>query len=515
MTPAGSHRRFLFWFARQNLFAPATARSTQVNRQTVALVTFFSLTSLGLALGVWRVRVERQMRDRLNLCLFIGSPNETARIDAEMVRKIRSDVPKVLHEPDKFLCFPFSEVKYLWYEEASPGQSRGDNTPEYFGRTIATGDPLLQSREIIEGPGAANPNFQGVAISTIMRRLLKIPRPLPPTLRLRHPITSLPLEVPLAGVLKPGELPFGHDFVIPESVEDTYINTEPDIPSRIVDTGPVPDDWPTPGGSTPMPKDFDRALNRLRLAIPKENPPAKPGGKRTWRLTSKVRPEPTRLQWQASVGSLLATMKAAGLNSPDSFLKIRIPDAAAPDRRTLYQMAALYVGDDPDLQPAATAVRALQFKANESIIESLAAIGRTSRGALTILGAVAAVFLINGWSNMYVIQRLRSERMRSEIGMLKAIGMDGQSLLKIVLVEALILWVGGTIRGIALGLILGYACAWAFIAERPSEIWTAFACPWWLCLLLLSTTFTTFLASSVLASRESRLAPPIETLRGS
>lgn len=208
-------------------------------------------------------------------------------------------------------------------------------------------------------------------------------------------------------------------------------------------------------------------------------------------------------------------MAKAGKKAPDSLLDIWTPGKGNPVRRTSYEMAGLYVGDDPDLKPAAAAVRPLQFKANESVIDVLESIGRTSRLALAILGGVAAVFLFNGWANMYVIQRLRSEQMRSEIGMLKAIGMDAASLRALLLIQGLILWVGGTVRGFALGLLVGYACAWLFVAEAREEVTTAFACPWWLWTPVLATTAIAFLVSSILASRDARRASPIETLRGS
>jgi ABC-type lipoprotein release transport system permease subunit len=209
-------------------------------------------------------------------------------------------------------------------------------------------------------------------------------------------------------------------------------------------------------------------------------------------------------------------MVAAHFSPSDEFLKIPPPEDAPPViERTAHEMAGLYVGDDFDLKPAAAAVRPLQFKANESVIEALEAIGRTARLAFLILGLVAAVFLFNGWSSMNVIEQLRCEQMRAEIGMLKAIGMDQRSLRNLLLTEGLILWVGGTARGLVLGLATGYACAWLLIANTPDEVLTAFACPWWLWLSLLGTTAVSFLCSSLVASRAARTAPPIETLRGS
>jgi hypothetical protein len=191
MTP-GRRREFLVWFARQDLFAPGALRATRVNRLTIALVTFFSLTTIGLSLGVWRVQVERKMHDRLNLCLFIGNPNEGQRIAPAVLEQIRSEVPKHLHEPEKFLCFPFSELRYNWFTAGT------DSSFELLGRTLAAGDPLLQSRKVEEAPPLRDRGRPGVVITPAMRRQLKLPTPLPATLRLRSPVTGLEIPVPLA-----------------------------------------------------------------------------------------------------------------------------------------------------------------------------------------------------------------------------------------------------------------------------------------------------------------------------
>jgi hypothetical protein len=503
MTP-DSRLRFLLWFARRDLFAPGALRATRVNRQTIALVTFFSLTALGLSLGVWQVRVKRQMRDRLNLCLFIGDPNQGLQVTPAVVERIRSEVPRQLHQPEKFLCYAFSEVRYDWFVEGADSRSL-----ELRGRTIADGDPLLGSRELAERPEAGQPGRAGVAITPSMRRLLKLPTPLPATLRLRSPITSAVLEIPLAGVMKKGELPFEHEFVMPESVEAELIRKDPNTPSPFVDTGPIPADWPA---IDRLPPAVQRAFQRYKWAPPQPSP----RDRRVWRITSKLAPAPTRMLWNAYLLGLHGTMVELGYSRSTDFLIFWTPpDPQAPVGRTGHGMAGLYVGDEPDLKPAAAAVRSLQFKANESVIDALESIGTSSRLAFLILGLVALVFLFHGWSSMYVIQRLRSEQMRSEIGMLKAIGMEARSLRSLLLTEGLILWAGGTARGVVLGLATGYACAWGLIAETPDEVLTAFACPWWLWLPLLTTTALTFLGSSILASRAAREAPPILTLKGS
>ena len=125
------------------------------------------------------------------------------------------------------------------------------------------------------------------------------------------------------------------------------------------------------------------------------------------------------------------------------------------------------------------------------------------------------MLLASSCANLKVIQELRSELKRGEIGMLKAMGMSSGLLSGVFLYEAALVWVVGTVVGLSVGFGLGAVLSWVFIVpSTPAKILVGFWCPWYIWLLPLITG-PTFLFSAFWGIRRARRSPPIVTLRSS
>ncbi|MCU1527352.1 MAG: transporter permease, partial [Frondihabitans sp.] len=115
---------------------------------------------------------------------------------------------------------------------------------------------------------------------------------------------------------------------------------------------------------------------------------------------------------------------------------------------------------------------------------------------------IAAVGLVNSLS-LNVIQR------RREIGLLRALGFSRRQVREMIFAESIQLTVTGTICGLALGTIYGWAGALAAISSDGhvgGYFWLSF--PWWLFVsLLVAAALLATVASLIPSRRATRISP--------
>ena len=489
--------RFLFGFAWQDLFERNARRTTRVLLVTVAVLSGFTLAVYGLALGYQRVRLQRLQRDPLALCLWATVPTLGDKVKPEQIAALR----RRLGESS---CFPFREAEMDWF--VRPKNEELAHSTSLTGRTLAPDDPLLQSFPLRSGRGFEQADAEGVIVTESMLRILD-QRADVTSLRLRARASGEPIDVAVLGVTQ-APLPLGHTFLMTEEYHRRLLTEDPNPAVANVRTGPVPASWPEPEH---LPQTVKNALDSYNILPPRIEKRAD-GGK-VWLLESSDNPQ-LRSNWLACVNRIHQLMLESDrrLKPAPDFVRIVLPGTAPRAQLPAgYDGVGIYVGDLPQLKPAAEAAQEAGLSVNRDVIEQIEAIGRASRAAVLLLTLVVVVLGTLSFWNIKVIQELRSLQKVSEIGMLKAIGMSNGLLRQVYLTEAALVWALGTVGGTALGLTTGLAASW-MLAEHPEERWTAFYCPWDVWLGVAGMGGVACWLSTLFATQRARRGSPIETL---
>ncbi len=79
------------------------------------------------------------------------------------------------------------------------------------------------------------------------------------------------------------------------------------------------------------------------------------------------------------------------------------------------------------------------------------ALGRANLGVLFLISGISIATVAYGALNLFAIGSLRSQLMIAEIGMLKAVGMTAGQLRTLMLFEATVVWLAGTLIGVPAG----------------------------------------------------------------
>ena len=525
--------RFLHWFALSDLYEPNAYRTTRVNRRSVALVTALSILAFGLAEGTREVRLAQFRANPMTLCLWIGDPNETARIDTRLQQEMSDALRRRLGPGFRAAC-PFQRLLYGWYlsDAAENRDTRSGTARDTLieGRTLSADDPFLEGLKghFVQGGPFTAPEHGGVIVTRRMLELLRLiptetaEAPLkkaavvyPKTLALR--VFNAPDErkdVPVVGVIDL-VLPNGQQFVVTAGYERRLRKEMAPIRAPRVQTGPVPADWPARSGLPPRVKDLlaGETYNILRLsrrARPED-------GRPVWVVETGHASGLLIRTWRTFLEAVRAIMKEENLPDPPEFVsELKLLDATQEDADDppAFRMAGVYLTDLPALEPAAALLRHdFQFPVNEEVIEQIKAIDKNSQQAMIASTVLALVLLTNGCSNMRVIQKLRAELKLTEIGMLKAMGMSHGLLRGLHLYEAWLVWRAGTIAGVLAGLAGGYSIHGLLGREGAAGVVLGFRCPWLFLMLVPIATGLCFLWSAVSGTSDARHASPIETLR--
>jgi hypothetical protein len=504
MTILKRRLNFLLWFARQDLFARHARRTTRVILSTVAILTGFTLLVYGLVLGNECVRLERLKRDPLALCLWVqagdgplGNHLTEDRLDA-----LRNALAQALPLPGAFRgCSPVREVDLDWYLESDAPSGR---TTKLSGRTLAPGDPFLREWPLQAGRPLTDSNEHGVVVAKDMLDMLGKAATSPPlTLRVRSAEGTAHL-VTVVGV-SPTRFPHDHLYALTEAYYEELLTEVPTAALERIYTGPLPDELVR---QKELPAAALAVLNQLNLMATAESLEER----RVWQLSSLEGKPPLRA-WRQYVKQLRKVLVSAGYPLDDAFERITV---AAEDRppappKKGHDLAAVYLGDLPDLTPAAAAARSIGLEPLEDVIKQIEAINHAARLAVLVLTwVVVVVGGISCW-NVSAIQELRAYQKTAEIGMLKAMGMSDRLLRQVFVTEAALLWGLGCGAGMLLGLAGGWGSAW-WLAESPAERFLAFRCPWYLAAAVAGACATAVWTSTLYATRAARRAPPSETL---
>jgi FtsX-like permease family len=499
--------RFALWFAVRDLFERAGRGSSLVLLGNVALLVGASLLIFGLADGYQRVEFERFRRDPQALSLWVGD-GESQLLTQPNLDRLMAGLAANLPEPGALRgLFPSYKVE-LEFFQVGPAQAL---TPPLHGRTLAPGDLFLEvggDQELQWGTRFTGPADEGLIVTPAL--LQAVGAGVPPAKLKVLADRGWTLELPVRGVTR-GELPLRHQFLVTEAFGRKLRAGE--ARAEFFDTGPVPAGWKEPEDLDGEQKKalekilFDRKNNLLRVEVLDV-----PSGGQRWRL--KVQPGKdahTESEWRKIAADLHALMVRYGGRPGEAFVtQGDMPQAPAAEQPP-YELAVVYVRGLADLQPVADVCKAIPLPVNDAIIRRLTDFARHAGAARAALGFLVVVFAVTAFVNVVLIQRLRMRQKRTELGMLKAMGVSPPRLLLVCLTEAALVWLLGTLTGLAVGVPLGYGASW-LLAEAPEERWLAFSFPWLLAVLVPLAAAAGCFGSTLWATRTARRSSPLESL---
>jgi putative ABC transport system permease protein len=172
--------------------------------------------------------------------------------------------------------------------------------------------------------------------------------------------------------------------------------------------------------------------------------------------------------------------RVAGVIEPGKMARLAVPMATLQDLDAASgKVGQIYVQvDDPaDINLVKTQLSALMGGYTINTIDEITAMYNVDQipAIKPFTVVVAAIGVVIGvtvvWLSMYmvVLQRTR------EIGILKALGASKPFILGIILIEATLLGVGGTI----LGIVFSYGAQWLIRALVPASFQMAIVYDWW------------------------------------
>jgi hypothetical protein len=490
---------FLLGFAFRDLFEKRARRTTLVCILTVGVLTALATVLLVLPQTNEQVRLRKLRQTPLALCLWVNDGPVGRKITSDLLAKLREQVAST---------YPFHETEFDWLVQAG-GRERG--SVALRGRTLASGDPLLESVPLQSGKRFESPDQAGAIVTPEFLRLVLLPaETLPGTmLHIRSRSSGAAVAVPLVAVTA-DKLPLGHHFLLTEACELALLSSDPDVAVQTVRTGPIPETWPRP---RQLPATVREALRAFRLDLPvREERLGKP---HVWQISSLSDLPPRCSQWRTYLKRINELMKEAGFTPGPEFDRIETPPVQVhlPERGG-YDMAGVYVHDLPDLRPAADGIRAATglHVVNDGVIQQLNEYAAAARVELVVLLLVLLVVVVLAALNLVVVQELRTQQKIAEIGLLRAVGMNDRLLRGLCQLEAALLW----LLGVGGGLLVSVLVLSIGVRQTLSDTERAalFTQQW----LLLETAFLALSAlicsgSAWFATRSARRACPAESLR--
>lgn len=567
--------RFLRWLAVRDLYEPNALRVTKVNRRSIAVVTGLTVLALGIAWGTRGLKLKEFEDDPLALCLWVGLPNREGEFDEPRLEAMRAALAARLG-PGFREVHGFSPLREQWYKYmdglgqlvAIAGRTLepGDPLLDSLKSKLLAGR-LFDSDEsagVIVTAGMLEelrPDLKSALAALKRRARSKVGGPAWLGQWLGRPRAAdddtgaspaepinesdLLADLELHALGAPGQrvpvkvwaivdvtLPFEQSFIVTAEYAKAIRALKAPLTARGVETGPVPADWPRPPilaqldlaalPAGPTPSGLPRAaLEVLKDAttfqLSEARAVARPG-QTIWRLLTSAPDGLMEATWADLLDRLAKAMGGAPAEFTQRRRLIDTRRAMTTTTETGHRMAAVYLRGVAALRPAidlfgeAPPGKPFPYPVLKEGIDQIDAIDRGSQYAFATIAALAIVLLLNGCSNMRVIQKLRSELKLTEIGMLKAMGMSSWLLWGFFVLEAGLIWLRGTLWGLALGLAVGYGIG--AILSGPGALGVVLAFEWhWLFLLVPLTTWAFFTASAIAGTRPARRASPIETLR--
>lgn len=420
-------RKYLRWYARQDLFAPIEQRVTWVMCGTFACSLFLLILAGTAALAMPEIQEHRLKTALLARSIWIGQMNNRDKhLSPEKLKLLEETLRKYLPEnPPQISGF---------HEVMLPlALQRGDRLQRFYGRTISDHDPLLE--DLGKRHPEINSQFPGIIASDNLREMLDFPDTDVEVLQMQLEENSpepIILTVPCRHVAEL-RLPNGHSFLIREAAwKDLHRNSfTPKASSYVlqlpwdefVDLEDLLRDNPDFNTCLSEIKTMD-AAGMLRMRCSEQQ--------YVWVWKDRFR----------KLGEILARVKPGGFTAPERWNPqpddLTVNEWLPPE--TGFHNAEVRVNSVDDLSLAAAACREAGYPADDVLVQQVRNVQESGRVIRWAVGIISGIVLISSVIVVAALQHLRWRQKTPETGMLRILGIKTQELGAIRSHQSRMLW---------------------------------------------------------------------------
>lgn len=493
-----------------DMIARRSAAATLAIVVTIVVLTGVTIAGYGLVLGQKQVSYYRISNDPLLGCLWVGDPELTKRaINWERVDSLNQMVLDQTNHQDGFTgCFPFRLLQIEIYSQQDSSKLIRCSGRTYVDASTRDVDPILASLEI----QVDSKKQIGIVLTpSLLKKLGWSESDIGNQISVRA--GGMIVSIPVAGVAKK-DLPYGLDFIIPETLENSQVRTRRAQHATEIISGSSPEEWAKSipeileavderqsGWSTIQAEGvsalYDPVTRQLILSV--DDNLGRDGE-----------------YWGNALALIVKALPVSSEQAKVNFLKFdmtrTVPTPQEENSSDLYDMAGFYFSN-LTLMPVAEQVvqrdEVLKGFVDTGVIKQLSAADSRTKTALQIVSTFEFLIAMMAITNLLVVQWFRAAWQRREAGMLRACGMRSDQLILIAISQGTIVWLLGNTIGLLIGLLFGNWMASVQYLDLK-EIELGFCSPVWLGALATLIAWLLCCGTNLVCSLRSCIIEPAE-----
>lgn len=495
-----------------DMLARRSVAATMAIVVTIVVLTGVTIVGYGLVLGQKQVSYYRISNDPLLGCLWVGDPELTKRaIDWGRVDSLNQEVlEKTKHQEGYIGVFPFRLLQIEIYNQEDSSKLIRCSGRTYVDSSTSDVDPILASLGL---PVDETRQLGIVLTPSLLKKLGWSDADVGDQLSLRT--GGMVVSIPVAGIAKK-DLPYGLDFLIPETLESSQIRKRKAQHALEVISGPAPEEW-----AKSIPEILEDVDGRQSGwgTIEAEGVSAQYDPE-TRQLVLSVDDSSGRdgEYWGNALALIIRSLPATSEQARVNFLRFDMTRTVSMPQEVestdLYDMAGFYFSN-LTLMPIAEQVvqrdEILKGFVDTGVIKQLSAADSRTKTALQIVSTFEFLIAMMAITNLLVVQWFRAAWQRREAGMLRACGMRSDQLILIAVSQGTIVWLLGNKIGLFIGLLFGNWMASIQYAD-PKEIELGFCSPVWLIALASFVAWLLCCGTNLFCSLRSYIVEPAELI---
>jgi hypothetical protein len=525
-------RRFLWEFAKHDLFAKEVRVATWTTIGTLAGLLVLITGGYGLVTGAHDVRLDQLRRDGENRCVRGGSRIVEGKIDNAFLQQLRRALESRLQNgPDaKQTTLQFASHRH----NVRSFQAADKLWLDISGRTVKSGDPILTNRpcwspvqpiretQVRPVMLELDDTKPGLIVSAEFYDTLLF-EDRPPEIHISVGGTRLPLTI-LGVTDKP--LPESLHFLWSERTEawleqvDRKLK-EPEKQYSIK----VPSAWIKENDIDPPPELVNILDSKGICIVPRKDFHEQQLRGYCWDLQPLTDVSQYAMQEWREFARLISDYMAKqgkgalpGVDDAGEIAKQIDPASLPLPANRKDEFVTVYADDVDRLEDIAKIMRHSDFQlnANCEFARQRAEIGNQ---ALMMLGTLFGTIVFAtglGIGGVLAIEAMRADGRKAEIGMLRAIGMSNQVLNGVIALETILQTLIAGVLAAVTTVVLGKFVAW-WLYNDPSDRCLGFTFASWdfwrLFLLALFATIVALPIATAIVNYRSRKGEPAELIR--
>ncbi|MFM7039319.1 MAG: hypothetical protein ACKO2L_16530 [Planctomycetaceae bacterium] len=512
MTPEQSEiRKYLGWYAQQDMFAPVERRVTWVMCGTFACNLFLLILAGTAAFAMPVIQEHRLKTALLARSIWVGQhQNKDMHLTPDRLNVLKRKLTSYLPDsPPQIHGFYKIDLRFC--------ATQGDQLTKFFGRTISDDDPLLQ--ELAQRDPEINSRFPGIIASHGLLEKLGLTDTDVRSLQVQlEANTANALSLPcrhISGL----RLPCAHSFLIREAAyHEAYRKCSEKTASSYVLQWP----WEEFNHLQDMLRgeqkfeheleEFEEILDGLDLS---PGPPNR--GMSMLRLRSSLSRE-ERL-WDdcfKKLAEIQEKVKLSGHTASEAMVlwdphpeDLTIAEWNPP--QTGFSYAEVRVNSVDDLSKAAAACREAGYPADDVLVQQVKNVQDSGRVLRWAVGIISALVLVSSVIVVAALQHLRWRQKAPETGMLRILGIKTQELGAIQNHQSCVLWLYSVFWVVAVWIVTASVMPFLFdTAEAEILLTVSFV----VTLVVVAVALPLIRIALHFATRTARSISPLDALLG-